>query len=68
MAWLDLAAIGLDSIKPGTMMVRHPVRTGFQDMTIQTVSLNKSYGGMQGVYKHASRETKTDMTFSVYVP
>ena len=37
-------------------------------MTIQTVSLNKSYGGMQGVYKHASRETKTDMTFSVYVP
>jgi S-formylglutathione hydrolase len=23
---------------------------------------------MQGVYKHASRETKTDMTFSVYVP
>jgi S-formylglutathione hydrolase len=23
---------------------------------------------MQGVYKHASRETRTDMTFSVYVP
>ena len=37
-------------------------------MTIQTVSLNKSYDGMQGVYKHASRETGTDMTFSVYVP
>jgi S-formylglutathione hydrolase len=37
-------------------------------MTMQTVSLNKSHGGMQGVYKHASRETKTDMTFSVYVP
>src|SRR5258705_4637394 len=37
-------------------------------MTIQTVSLNKSHGGVQGVYKHASRETKTDMTFSVYVP
>jgi S-formylglutathione hydrolase len=37
-------------------------------MAIQTVSLNKSYGGMQGVYKHASRETGTDMTFSVYVP
>ena len=29
---------------------------------------NKSHDGMQGVYKHASRETKTDMTFSVYVP
>jgi len=37
-------------------------------MTMQTVSLNKSHGGTQGVYKHASRETKTDMTFSVYVP
>src|SRR5206468_12594295 len=33
-----------------------------------TVSLNKSHGGMQGVYKHASRETGTDMTFSLYVP
>jgi S-formylglutathione hydrolase len=37
-------------------------------MTIQTVSLNKSHGGVQGVYKHASRETGTEMTFSVYVP
>jgi S-formylglutathione hydrolase len=37
-------------------------------MTMQTVSLNKSHGGMQGVYKHASDETGTDMTFSVYVP
>jgi S-formylglutathione hydrolase len=37
-------------------------------MTIETVSLNRSHGGMQGVYKHASRETRTGMTFSVYVP
>jgi S-formylglutathione hydrolase len=37
-------------------------------MTIQTVSLNKAYGGIQGVYKHNSAETGTDMTFSVYVP
>ena len=37
-------------------------------MTIETISLNRSHGGMQGVYKHASRETGTDMTFSVYVP
>ena len=37
-------------------------------MTMQTVSLNKAYGGTQGVYRHASRETGTDMTFSVYVP
>lgn len=37
-------------------------------MTLETISLNRSHGGMQGVYKHASRETGTDMTFSVYVP
>jgi len=37
-------------------------------MTLETVSLNKSYGGMQGVYKHTSRETATPMSFSVYVP
>ncbi len=37
-------------------------------MTVETVSLNRSHGGVQGVYKHASRETGTDMTFSVYVP
>ena len=37
-------------------------------MTLETVSLNRSYEGVQGVYRHASRETKTPMTFSVYVP
>jgi len=37
-------------------------------VTMQTVSLNRSYGGTQGVYKHVSRETGTDMVFSVYVP
>jgi S-formylglutathione hydrolase len=35
---------------------------------MQTVSLNRSHDGIQGVYKHASRETGTEMTFSVYVP
>jgi len=35
---------------------------------MQTISLNKSHGGTQGVYKHASRETGTDMVFSVFVP
>lgn len=35
---------------------------------MQTVSRNKSHGGTQGVYRHPSRETKTDMTFSVFVP
>jgi len=37
-------------------------------MSLETVSLNRSHGGVQGVYRHASRETKTTMTFSVYVP
>jgi S-formylglutathione hydrolase len=37
-------------------------------MTLQTVSLNRSYGGTQGVYRHASQQTQTQMTFSVYVP
>ncbi|KQS04362.1 S-formylglutathione hydrolase [Sphingomonas sp. Leaf357] len=27
-----------------------------------------AFGGMQGVYRHASEATGTDMTFSVYVP
>jgi S-formylglutathione hydrolase len=35
---------------------------------MQTVSVNRSHGGTQGVYRHASRETRTDMTFSVFVP
>jgi len=37
-------------------------------MTIETISTNKAFGGVQGVYKHASTSTGTDMTFSVYVP
>jgi S-formylglutathione hydrolase len=37
-------------------------------MTLETVSLNRSHEGVQGVYRHASRETRTTMTFSVYVP
>ncbi len=37
-------------------------------MSLQTVSTNRAYGGTQGVYRHSSRETGTDMTFSVYLP
>ncbi|WP_176598197.1 S-formylglutathione hydrolase [Sphingobium sp. 15-1] len=37
-------------------------------MTLETVSTNKSHGGVQGVYKHASAATGTEMTFSVFVP
>jgi S-formylglutathione hydrolase len=37
-------------------------------MTIETLSTNHSHGGTQGVYKHASSSTGTDMTFSVFVP
>ena len=35
---------------------------------METVSSNRSHGGTQGVYSHASRETGTAMTFSVFVP
>ena len=37
-------------------------------MTIETVSESKSFGGIQGVYKHQSASTGTPMTFAVYVP
>src|SRR5712664_1665190 len=37
-------------------------------MTIETISQNRSHDGVQGVYKHNSRETGTGMTFSVYIP
>lgn len=35
---------------------------------METVSANLSHGGTQGVYRHRSTETGTDMTFSVFVP
>jgi S-formylglutathione hydrolase len=37
-------------------------------MTIETLSLNRSHGGTQGVYRHQSRANGTPMTFSVFVP
>jgi S-formylglutathione hydrolase len=35
---------------------------------METVSANRSHGGVQGVYRHDSRATGTPMTFSVFVP
>ena len=35
---------------------------------METVSTVRAHGGTQGVYRHASRETGTDMVFSVYLP
>ena len=37
-------------------------------MTLETVSTNSAFGGVQGVYRHRSSSTGTDMTFSVFVP
>jgi S-formylglutathione hydrolase len=37
-------------------------------MQIETVSTNKAFGGVQGVYRHESSETETVMTFAVFVP
>jgi S-formylglutathione hydrolase len=38
------------------------------DMVLETISMSRSFGGEQGVYKHVSAATGTDMTFSVFVP
>ncbi|MEM7569324.1 MAG: S-formylglutathione hydrolase [Pseudomonadota bacterium] len=35
---------------------------------METVSENAMFDGVQGVYKHASATTGTDMTFAVYMP
>lgn len=35
---------------------------------MEVLSTNRSFGGVQGVYKHRSTATGTDMTFAVYVP
>ena len=37
-------------------------------MSLQTISLHQSHGGMQGFYKHFSKETNSEMAFSVFVP
>jgi len=37
-------------------------------VTIERISENKAFGGVQGVYTHASAATGTAMTFSVFVP
>nr|WP_251007637.1 S-formylglutathione hydrolase [Sphingobium sp. BHU LFT2] len=39
-----------------------------KEIQVETVSTNRAFGGVQGVYRHASRETGTEMTFSVFVP
>lgn len=37
-------------------------------MAVEKISETKAFGGIQGVYRHASEATGTDMTFAVYVP
>jgi S-formylglutathione hydrolase len=37
-------------------------------MTLETISTNLAFGGVQGVYRHLSEKTATAMTFSVFVP
>src|SRR3546814_4775826 len=37
-------------------------------MTFETVSTIRSHGGTQGVYRHRSDTTGTDMSFAVFVP
>ncbi|MXQ06853.1 S-formylglutathione hydrolase [Alphaproteobacteria bacterium GH1-50] len=35
---------------------------------MKTLSENKCFGGVQGVYSHASKATGTDMTFGLFLP
>lgn len=35
---------------------------------MEQISANKSFGGIEGVYKHKSDATGTDMVFSIFVP
>ncbi|MEX3017445.1 S-formylglutathione hydrolase [Gymnodinialimonas hymeniacidonis] len=35
---------------------------------METISENKAFGGTQGVYRHASNATQTDMTFGLFLP
>jgi S-formylglutathione hydrolase len=37
-------------------------------VTLKTVSTTRSHGGTQGVYRHESSSTSTEMNFSVFVP
>jgi len=37
-------------------------------LSLETVSQTRTFGGLQGVYRHPSRVTGTDMTFSVFLP
>lgn len=37
-------------------------------MSLTVKSTNRAFGGVQGVYEHASAATGTPMTFSVFVP
>ncbi|WP_112311166.1 S-formylglutathione hydrolase [Pseudogemmobacter bohemicus] len=35
---------------------------------MKTISENRCFGGVQGVYTHASETTRTDMTFGLFLP
>ena len=35
---------------------------------MKTISENRCFGGVQGVYSHASEATGTDMTFGLFLP
>ncbi len=37
-------------------------------MTLETISEQRCFGGVQGVYRHESRETGTPMRFAVFTP
>src|SRR5690606_11809265 len=48
--------------------LRHASHDGLTRPAMETLSTSHAHGGVQGVYRHASVATGTDMTFSVFVP
>jgi len=38
------------------------------EISMETLSENRCFGGVQGVYKHTSKTCNCDMTFAVFLP
>jgi hypothetical protein len=48
--------------------IRSVVSIACQPDHMEAISISRSHGGTQGVYRHASSATGTGMTFAVFVP
>jgi S-formylglutathione hydrolase len=55
-------------LQSAALLVSMNVRENLMATPLETISTNRSHHGTQGVYKHRSTATGTDMHFSVFVP